>query len=59
MQSYLQKWDTETGKAIGAGASEFMEDWNLECFCVTDQDSGGTEVIAAAVSGKNAALTGT
>lgn len=49
--SYLQKWDAECGRAV-AGASEFMEEWNLACFCVTDQDTGGNEVIAGAVSGK-------
>lgn len=50
-RAYLQKWDAVSGEAL-AGASEFMEDWNLTCFCVTDQDSGGSEVIAGAVSGK-------
>ncbi|KAL3146325.1 hypothetical protein ABBQ32_003018 [Trebouxia sp. C0010 RCD-2024] len=47
--SYLQKWDAECGRAV-AEACEFMEDWDLSCFCVTDQDSGGNEVIAGAVS---------
>ena len=55
-RAYLQKWDAVSGVAI-AGASEFMEDWNLKCFCVTDQDSGGNEVVAGAVSGKNAVET--
>lgn len=55
-RSYLQKWDAVSGTAV-AGASEFMEDWDLICFCVTDQDSSGNEVIAGAVSGKTAALT--
>lgn len=50
-RAYLQKWDTVSGQAL-AGASECMEDWELICFCVTDQDSGGTEVVAGAVSGK-------
>ncbi|KAL3156911.1 hypothetical protein ABBQ38_001175 [Trebouxia sp. C0009 RCD-2024] len=47
--SYLQKWDAECGRAV-AEACEFMEDWDLSCFCMTDQDSGGNEVIAGAVS---------
>ena len=55
-RAYLQKWDAVSGVAI-AGASEFMEDWNLKCFCVTDQHSGGNEVIAGAVSGKAAIWT--
>lgn len=55
-RAYLQKWDAVSGMAV-AGASEFMEDWDLICFCVTDQDSSGNEVIAGAVSGKTAALT--
>ena len=52
-QPYMQQWDTVSGKAV-AGASEFMEGWSLKCFCVTDQDSSGNEVIAGAVSGKHA-----
>ena len=52
-RAYIQKWDVVCGVAI-AGAYEFMEDWNLKCFCVTDQHSGGNEVIAGAVSGKDA-----
>lgn len=52
-RAYLQKWDAASGEAL-ACATEFMEDWELQCFCVTDQDNGGSEVVAAAVSGKDA-----
>ncbi|KAL3156915.1 hypothetical protein ABBQ38_001177 [Trebouxia sp. C0009 RCD-2024] len=47
--SYLQKWDFESGRAV-AEACEVIQDWDLSCFCVTDQDSGGNEVIVGAVS---------
>lgn len=48
--SCLQTWSTETQQATST-AREFMEGWSLTCFCVTNQDSSGNEVIAAAVSG--------
>ena len=48
--SHLVIWSTETQQAA-AWAREFMEEWNLACFCVTNQDTSGNEVIAGAVSG--------
>ena len=55
LTSCLQKWDAESGRGV-AEACEFMEEWDLSCFCVTDQDSGGNEVIAGAVSSEHGDL---
>lgn len=54
-RTYLQKWDADSGRLV-AEAHEFVEHWDLACFCVADQDCGGHEVVAGAVWGKGAAL---
>ena len=46
---YLQKWDATTGQGV-AVAYEFMEQWGLSCFCITDQATAGNEVIAGAAN---------
>ena len=48
-RAYLQKWDATTGQSV-AGAYEFMEKWSLTCFCITDQEGAGNEVIAGAAN---------
>jgi len=48
-RSSLQKFDAITGQCI-ASAHEFMEKWGLTCFCITDQDGAGNEVIAGAAN---------
>ncbi|KAL3160385.1 hypothetical protein ABBQ32_010710 [Trebouxia sp. C0010 RCD-2024] len=47
-RTYLQKWDADSGRLV-AEAHEFVEHWDLACFCVADQDCGGHEVVAGAV----------
>ncbi|DBB07120.1 TPA: hypothetical protein ACH3X1_011694 [Trebouxia sp. C0004] len=48
-RSSLQKFDAITGQCI-ASAHEFMEKWGLTCFCITDQDGAGSEVVAGAAN---------
>lgn len=48
-RSSLQKCDAVTGQCI-ASAHEFMERWGLTCFCITDQDGAGNEVVAGAAN---------
>ncbi|KAA6429935.1 MAG: hypothetical protein FRX49_00367 [Trebouxia sp. A1-2] len=48
-RSSLHKCDAITGQCI-ASAYEFMERWGLTCFCITDQDGAGNEVVAGAAN---------
>ena len=45
----LHKWDVNTGDCTGS-ACEFMETWDLKCFCISDQQFAGNEAIAGAAN---------
>lgn len=45
----LHRWDVITGNRTGS-VCEFMETWDLKCFCISDQQFAGNEVIAGAAN---------
>ena len=45
----LHKWDVDTGQCTGS-VCEFMEQWDLTCFCITDQQHAGNEAVGGAAN---------